>query len=107
MPDDERQDQDVPDLYDVAERSAAGKRAGHLHVLRAEQQFCGGRAVRDHAAQQGKQHDGDLAEKSVQAEKESRPWRACIDQPALRQRCIQVPMVEVQAPIHINRKSRY
>ncbi len=73
----ERQAEDVPDLHHLErEQHSQQERAGHLHILRAEQHAAAVDAVGDHAADQRKQHDGDLAQEAVQAQQERRTRRS-------------------------------
>ena len=62
-------------------------------------------AVGDHAAHQREQEDGDLAQEGVEAQQEGEPEIVSTSQ-LWATFCIQVPMLEVQAPNHISRKSR-
>ena len=80
--------------------------AAHLHVLRADQHVPAVHAVGDHAADQREQEDRDIAEERIEPEQKGRLARS--RRPAsLGHFCIHVPMLEVQAPIHMRRKSRY
>ena len=87
-------------------RAVSRKAAAHLHALRDEQHLAALDAVRHHAADQGEQKDRDAAEEGIEAEQkgELESFRTSQLCAAI---CIQVPMLEVQAPIHIRRKSRY
>jgi hypothetical protein len=72
----------------------------HLHALRDQQYFAPLDTVRYHAADQRKQKDRDAAEEGIETQQEGGVGELQ-HQPALRRD------LDVQAPIHIRRKSRY
>ena len=77
--------QHLPHLYRVSEHQhSEDGRIHHLHILRAEQHIAAVEAVRQRAADQREQKDGDVAEKCVEPQQECVMMAEVIDQPRLR-----------------------
>ena len=73
----------MPDADDLeGEEGGEEEGAGHLDILRAEQDVAAIDAVGDDAADQREQQNGDLAEEAIETEKEGRAGEG-EDQPAL------------------------
>ena len=56
----------------VAIRTASVSALSHLHDLRPDQQIAPVHAVGDHAAEERKKKDGDIAEECVEAQQKGR-----------------------------------
>ena len=62
--------------------------------------------IGEHAADEREEHDRELLEKSVEAEENAEPVSERMSQ-FCAVSCVQVPTLDVQAPIHWTRKSRW
>ena len=97
----------MPDLnFPRGDKNGKRDRGSHLHQLRADQQVPAVHAVGNHAAEEGKQEDRDVAQERVEPEKKRRLVISNTSQFCAIS-CIHVPMLDVQAPNQRSRKSRY
>jgi hypothetical protein len=99
----------VPDADDICEDEARQYECRrHLHVLRRQQQPSSIVAIGDDAADEREKQDRQLTEKRIEAEEERRRGTAMVSTSQFcATDCIQVPMVDVNAPNQSTRKSRY
>jgi len=68
---DKREQQNLPDLNHLEpDQHGQGKGTGHLDILRCEQHLPPINAISDDTAEERKEQDGNLLEKSIQSQEE-------------------------------------